>query len=77
MFFLNVTYSGVNFPVILNKCILPAVLHHFNSTSDMKCITFAALEYNFPLNSFNFLPLKIKGPMITCNEMANMCIVYH
>ena len=29
MFLFNLTCSGVNFPVILNKCLLSAVLHNF------------------------------------------------
>ena len=30
---LNFTYSEVNFSIILNKCILLAVLHNFNGTN--------------------------------------------
>ena len=29
IFHFNLIFSGVNFPVILNKCMLPAVLHYF------------------------------------------------
>ena len=29
IFFFNLTCSGINFPVISNKCMLPAVLHNF------------------------------------------------
>ena len=32
IFLFNLTCSGVNFPVILNKCMLPAVLHNFAGT---------------------------------------------
>ena len=29
IFLYNLVCSGVNFPVILNRCMLPAVLHNF------------------------------------------------
>ena len=45
---LTFTCSGVNFPVILNECILWAVLQIFTGTkyyvSDMISITYTALE---------------------------------
>ena len=33
-FFLNFIFSGVNVPLILNKCIIPAILHRFIGTYD-------------------------------------------
>ena len=32
IFLFNVTCSGINFPVILSKCMHPAVLHNFTGT---------------------------------------------
>ena len=32
IFHFNFTFSGINIPVILNKCMFPAVLHHLIST---------------------------------------------
>ena len=29
IFLFNLTFPGVNFPVILDRCMLPAVLHNF------------------------------------------------
>ena len=47
-FFLNLIHSGVSLPLILNKCMLPAILHRFTGTydhaSDMNSITLFILE---------------------------------
>ena len=32
IFLINLICSGVNFPVILNSCMLPVVLHNFTGT---------------------------------------------
>ena len=32
IFHFNLTCSGANFPVILNKCMFPVVLHNFTGT---------------------------------------------
>ena len=32
IFHFYLTFSEVNFPVILNRCMLPAILHNFTST---------------------------------------------
>ena len=33
MFLLKSIYSGVNFSVILNRCMLPAILHNFTGSN--------------------------------------------
>ena len=43
----------------------------------MNRINSTALENKWPLNSFNFMAVKITNPMIPSNEMHNMHIVYH
>ena len=53
-FFLNRIHSGVSLPLILNECMLPAILHRFTGTdncvSDINSITFVILENRCPPN---------------------------
>ena len=60
-FFLNLTFSIVSLPLILNRWILPAILHNFIGTYDlvfdMKSINLVTLENNHPLNKLDFLIL--------------------
>ena len=62
-FFLNCILSGVNFPLILNKCLLPAILHRFTGTyncvSDINSITLVTLENKCPPNKLYFLILLV------------------
>ena len=52
-------FSAFSMPVILNKCMLPAVLHSFIGikfcTSDTDTIIFTALENVLSLQIFDFL----------------------
>ena len=81
MFPFNLTCSGINFPVILNKCMLPAVSHNFTGmlywASDINSIILTALENNCPLNSFSILALKIMKTIIPNIDILSMHIVYH
>ena len=58
-FFFNLMHSGVSsLPLILNKCMLPAILHRFTRTydyvSNMNSITLVILESRCPLNELDF-----------------------
>ena len=70
-FHLNSTFSGFIVPVILNRCILPAILHNFIGTQycplEINSIIFTALEKKHPLLSFRILycrTAKITRPKI-------------
>ena len=58
-FLLNLTCSMVSHPLILNRWILPAILHNFIGTYDLvfdiKSITFVMLENKHPSNRLDFL----------------------
>ena len=60
-FFLSLTCSGFNLPLILNKCILLATLHYFIGTYewvlDTKSKILVLLENNCPLQKLVFLIL--------------------
>ena len=62
-FLLNLTFSIVNLPLILNRWILPAILHNFIGTYDLvfdiKSITLVTLENNHPLKKLDFLILIV------------------
>ena len=81
IFLLNLICSGVNFPVILNRCMLPAVLHNFTGTkywaSDMNSIILTSFENRCPLNSFNFPAFRIMKIIMPKIDRLNMHIVYH
>ena len=68
-FFSNFIQSGVCLPLILNKCMLPAILHRSTSTydcvSNMNSITLVILENRCPLNKLDFLTL-----LVTMNFMS-------
>ena len=78
---ISLTYSGINFPAILNKCMLPAALHNFTGTyywaSDMKNIILTAFENKCLLNSFYFLAFRIMKIIVPKIDRLNMHIVYH
>ena len=74
VFCFNLTFSEVNVPVILNKWMLPPVLHNFIGVNN---IILTAFENRCALNSFNFLDfimIKIINPKI---DKLSMKIVYH
>ena len=81
IFFFNLMCSGINFPVILNKCMLPAVLHNFTGmqyrVSDINNIILTVFGNKCPLNSFNFLVFRIMKITIPNIDRLNMHIVYH
>ena len=58
-FFLSLTCSEFNLPLILNKCILPATLHSFVGTYewvlDIKSKILVLLENKCPLQKLVFL----------------------
>ena len=58
---LNLTFSIVSPPLILNKLMLPSILQNFMGTYavvfDMKSIIFVTLENSHPLNRQDFLIL--------------------
>ena len=60
--FHNFTYYGANFPVILKKFILPAVIHNVNATScctaDRNNMTFIVFENKMLSNCFGSVALK-------------------
>ena len=62
-FFLSLTCSGFNLPLILNKCILPATVHNFIGTYkrvlDMKSKILVLLENRCPLQKLVFLILLV------------------
>ena len=62
-FFLSLTFSGFNLPLILNKWILLATLHTFIGTYewvlDMKSNILVLLEKNHPLKKLDFLNLLV------------------
>ena len=62
-FHFNLTFSGVNVPIILNKCIRPAILHNLIGTQYwMSCINniiLTALENKCPLLSFNIFDFRM------------------
>ena len=62
-FFLSFTFSGVNFPLILNRWILLATLHSFMGmyewVLDIKSNIFVLLENKHPLKKLDFLILLV------------------
>ena len=80
-FFLNLIHSGVNLPLTVNKCMLPATLHRFTSTYDcvfnMNNITFVMFENRCPLNKFNFLTLLVTMNTMPNRISSNMANVYY
>ena len=80
-FFLSFIFSGVNLPLILNKCILPAILHRFIGTYDcmfdIKSITLVMLENKHPLNKLDFLILLVTRYIMPNKIINNIPITYH
>ena len=62
-FFLSLTFSGFNLPLILNKWILPATLHNIIGTyewvSDMNSNIMVLLENKQPLTKLVFFNLLV------------------
>ena len=69
-FLLKFMHSGVNVPLILNKCMLPTILHRFTGTygceSNMNSITLVTYEDKCPWSRFDFLIL-----FVTMNSIPN------
>ena len=74
-------HLGVNLPLILNKYMLPEILHRFSSTydclSDMNSITLVMFENKCPLNKFDFLILFVIMNTITNKINSNKVNIYH
>ena len=76
-FFLNLIFSGDNLPLILNKCILPAILHRiigtYDCVFDIKSITLVMLENKCPPNKIGvFDPVgdKIHHFIYVCSALS-------
>ena len=80
-FFLIFILSGVNFPLILNKCILPAILHRFIGSHDcvfgIKSIILVTLENKHPPNKLDFLLLLVTRYIIPKKIINNTPVIYH
>ena len=80
-FFLNFIHSGVSLPLILNKCMLPAILHRstgaYDCVSDMNSITLVILENRCPLNKLDFLTLLMTMNIMPNKISSHMANEYH
>ena len=80
-FHFNFTFSEVSVPIILNKSMLPLVLHNLIGTylwaSDVNNIILTAKEKKYPLNSFSFCAFRMTKSTKTKIDKLNIKIVYH
>ena len=80
-FLLKLIHSGVNLPLILNRCILPATLHRpigtYDCESDMNSITLDTFENKCPQSRFHFLILFVTMNTTPSRINSSKAIIYH